>query len=90
MGSDQEEIPLHGGRVTHGIVRIGDTVRRPPTANSEFVRRLLQHLAVKGFGGAPASLGTDAQGRDVLAFIEGDVPTDLGFTTTRRCAKRRC
>ena len=79
MGSDQEEIPLRGGRVTHGIVRIGDTVRRPPTANSEFVRRLLQHLAVKGFGGAPTSLGTDEQGRDVLAFIDGEVPTDLGF-----------
>jgi Phosphotransferase enzyme family len=79
MNGDQNEIPLRGGRVTHGIVRVGDTVRRPPTASSEFVRRLLQHLAVKGFAGAPASLGTDEQGRDVLAFIEGEVPTDLGF-----------
>ena len=79
MGSDQEEIPLRGGRVTPGVVRIGHTVRRPPTANSEFVRLLLQHLAANGFGGAPAALGIDEQGRDVFAFIDGDVPADLGF-----------
>lgn len=79
MSGDQDEIPLRGGRISQGIVRIGDTVRRPPAANSEFVRRLLQHLAAKGFGGAPAFLGTDEQGRDVLTFIDGEVPTDLGF-----------
>lgn len=74
-----DEIPLRGGRVTHGVVRVGDTVRRPPTANSEFVQRLLRHLAATGFGGAPASLGTDDVGRDVLTFIDGEVPADLGF-----------
>jgi serine/threonine protein kinase len=79
MGGGQDEVPLVGGRVTHGIVRVGDTVRRPPTVNSEFVRRLLQHLAARGFDGAPAPLGTDEQGRDVFAFIDGDVPADLGF-----------
>lgn len=79
MCGDQDGIPLRGGRVTPGIVRIGDTVRRPPTTNSEFVRLLLQHLAARGFGAAPACLGTDEQGRDVLAFIDGEVPTDLGL-----------
>jgi aminoglycoside phosphotransferase (APT) family kinase protein len=79
MRGDQDKIPLRGGRVTHGIVRVGNTVRRPRTMNSEFVSRLLRHLAVKGFGGAPASLGIDEQGRDMLAFIDGEVPTDLGF-----------
>jgi Ser/Thr protein kinase RdoA (MazF antagonist) len=79
MSGDQDEIPLRGGRVTHGVVRIGNTVRRPPTANSEFVARLLQHLTAKDFGAAPAYLGTDEQGRDTLSFIEGDVPADLGF-----------
>jgi len=78
-----DEIPLRGGRVTHGIVRVGDTVRRPPTANSEFVLLLLQHLAAKGFNGAPAALGTDEAGRDVLTFIDGDVPPDLGFYEDR-------
>lgn len=79
MRGDENEIPLLGGRVTHDVVRVGNTVRRPPTPNSEFVRRLLQHLTAAGFDGAPASLGTDEQGRDVFGFIDGDVPADLGF-----------
>ncbi|MHB1166899.1 MAG: phosphotransferase [Candidatus Nanopelagicales bacterium] len=79
MHDDRAEIPLRGGRVTQGVVRVGDTVRRPPTANSEFVGRLLQHLAAKGFGGAPVFLGSDERGRDVLTFIDGEVPADLGF-----------
>ncbi len=79
MSGDQNEIPLPGGRVTQGVVRIGDTVHRPPTANSEFVRRLLLHLAARDFDGAPKSLGSDGQGRDVFAFIAGEVPPDLSF-----------
>jgi hypothetical protein len=79
MRGDQDEIPLHGGRVTPGVVRIGDTVRRPPTLNSDFVRRLLQHLAARGFGAAPRWLGTDEQGRDVLSFLDGSVPSELEF-----------
>jgi Ser/Thr protein kinase RdoA (MazF antagonist) len=54
-------------------------VRRPATANSDFIRLLLTHLADKGFSGVPRALGTDEQGRDVFSFIEGDVPADLGF-----------
>ncbi len=79
MSDDQAETPLHGGRITHSVVRVGNTVRRPPTPNSEFVRLLLRHLANRDFEGAPASLGTDEQGRDVFAFLEGDVPADLAF-----------
>jgi Phosphotransferase enzyme family len=70
---------LGGGRTTSGVVRIGDTVRRPRKANSEFVRRVLAHLAVKGFEGVPRSLGSDEAGREVFSFIEGDVPCELGF-----------
>lgn len=73
------EVPLRGGRVTKGVVRVGDTVRRPSTRSSEFVSHLLRHLADGGFGGTPAPLGTDEQGRDVVTFIDGDVPADLGF-----------
>jgi Ser/Thr protein kinase RdoA (MazF antagonist) len=79
MSGNRNELPLSGGRVTPGVVRVGDTVRRPPTANSEFVRRLLQHLAAKGFDGAPTPLGIDEQGRETFTFIDGEVPTDLGF-----------
>ena len=79
MVTSEDEVPLSGGRVTAGVVRVGDTVRRPPAANSDFVRRLLDHLAGRRFDGAPAFLGTDAHGRDILAFIDGVVPADLGF-----------
>jgi aminoglycoside phosphotransferase (APT) family kinase protein len=86
---EHDEIALTGGRVTQSVVRIGDRVRRPPTRNADFVQRLLKHLRARGFDGAPAALGTDADGRDVFTFIEGDVPTDLGFhddATLRRAA----
>jgi|1185.fasta_scaffold53504_2 Ser/Thr protein kinase RdoA (MazF antagonist) len=50
---------------------------RPPALSSDFVHRLLRHLEAAGFDGAPRSLGRDGTGRDVLAWIEGDVPADL-------------
>lgn len=71
------EVPLLGGRTTSGVVRIGDTVCRPSTPNSEFIRCLLRHLAAKGFEGAPAPLGTDEHGRDVFTYLEGAVPAGL-------------
>jgi hypothetical protein len=79
LTEDPHEVPLRGGRTTLGVVRIGKTVRRPPTPNSDFVRRLLRHLAAKGFEGSPPWLGTDEQGRDVLGYIEGEVPADLSI-----------
>jgi Ser/Thr protein kinase RdoA (MazF antagonist) len=72
------EISLIGGRTTAGVVRIGDTVRRPRTANSDFVSRLLMHLEQQGFAGAPRYLGNDALDRDVLTFLPGTVPPELG------------
>lgn len=74
-----EEIPLTGGRITAGVVRIGDTVRRPRGGNAEFASRLLKHLDGVGFKGAPRYLGVDAEGRDVLSFLPGDVPGELGW-----------
>jgi aminoglycoside phosphotransferase (APT) family kinase protein len=70
--------PLPGGRVTPGVVRVGDTVRRPRRANSDFVRRLLQHLRAVGFDAAPAPLGGDAEGREIFSYIDGEVPRELG------------
>ena len=67
--------PLAGGMdSTHAVVRVGDTVRRPPTASSAAVRALLLHLEEVGFDGAPRYLGSDAEGREVLSYIDGDVP----------------
>jgi Ser/Thr protein kinase RdoA (MazF antagonist) len=74
----EAEVPLTGGRAT-SVVRVGDTVRRPPRLNAEFVHALLDHLAEAGFDGAPRFLGTDEQGRDVLSYIEGEVPPELSL-----------
>jgi hypothetical protein len=68
-----DELPLSGGNVTAGIVRVGDTVRRPAGAWTPAVHTLLDHLQRKGFAGAPRRLGVDAQGREILSFAEGAV-----------------
>jgi hypothetical protein len=73
---DGPEIELPAGDVTVGVVRVGDTVRRPPSEASPYVAAYLAHLEVVGFDGAPRYLGRDAQGRDVLTYLEGDVPGD--------------
>lgn len=38
------------------------------------VRALLQHLEQVGFAGAPRHVGIDERDRDVLTWVEGDVP----------------
>ena len=70
------EIALPAGDVTAGVVRVGDTVRRPHQASSELVAAHLGRLEQVGFAGAPRYLGRDAQGRDVLSFVAGEVPGD--------------
>jgi hypothetical protein len=67
------EVPLLGGDVTEGIVRVGDTVRRPLGLHSPLVHALLQHLESVGFAGAPRFLGIDAAGREVLSYVDGEV-----------------
>jgi hypothetical protein len=66
--------PLVGDGVTPGIVRIGDTVRRPLRPSSLTVQAYLAHLREAGFTAAPLPLGVDEQGREVLSFVPGDVP----------------
>jgi Ser/Thr protein kinase RdoA (MazF antagonist) len=79
MEGARAEILLSGGRTTSGVVRLGNTVRRPPRFNAEFIRALLNHLAAVGFAGSPRFLGVDEKGREILSFIEGDVPADLDW-----------
>ncbi|HEY5105970.1 MAG TPA: phosphotransferase [Caulobacteraceae bacterium] len=71
------EEALSGGRMTVGVVRVGDTVRRPPNPNSEFVRGLLRHLEAVGFDDAPRHIGVDEKGREVFAFLPGTAPEEL-------------
>ncbi|MEV4222420.1 aminoglycoside phosphotransferase family protein [Nonomuraea sp. NPDC049725] len=65
------EIPLQGGDVTDGVVRVGDTVRRPVSPATPAVHALLRHLEAAGFEGAPRVLGVDGLGREVLSFLPG-------------------
>ena len=65
---------LIGDGVTQGIVRIGDTVRRPLRPFSLTVQAYLAHLRDAGFTGAPLPFGVDEQGREMLSFVPGDVP----------------
>jgi aminoglycoside phosphotransferase (APT) family kinase protein len=74
-----DEVPLGGGWSVDGVVRVGDTVRRPQTHATQLMRDVLVHLAEVGFDAAPRWLGLDARGRDVLTFLEGET-----FSDTRR------
>lgn len=70
---DGPEEPLSGGDVTEGLVRIGDTVRRPQQPASALVEAMLSFLERAGFDGAPRFLGRDSQGRQALSFVHGEV-----------------
>lgn len=72
----EPEVPLPGGAMTHGVVRVGDTVRRPQCENAAFVHALLEHLEAVGFIEAPRFFGVDDRGREILTFVEGWVPED--------------
>jgi len=65
--------PLDGGQQSSGVVRVGDTVRRPLHRNSEFVHALLRHLGAVGFDGVPRLLGIDDRGREILTYVDGHV-----------------
>ena len=67
------EVPLLGGDVSEGVVRKGDTVRRPLGPNSAVIHAVLQHLEHVGFTGAPRFLGVDDLDREVLTFLPGEV-----------------
>jgi aminoglycoside phosphotransferase (APT) family kinase protein len=61
---------LQGGNITAEVVRIGSTVRRTRSPNSDYVADLLRHLRTVGCA-APAYLGIDEEGRDSFELIEG-------------------
>jgi Ser/Thr protein kinase RdoA (MazF antagonist) len=73
------EIPLHGGNVTAGVVRVGETVRRRAGPWTPAVHALLEHLWSVGFRGAPRPLGIDGQGREIFTYAPGEVPWPTRF-----------
>ncbi|GAA4912554.1 Ser/Thr protein kinase RdoA (MazF antagonist) [Nonomuraea thailandensis] len=75
------EVPLQGGDVTDGVVRVGDTVRRPASMSTPAVHALLRHLEAVGFDGAPRVVGMDEFGREILTFLPGTTGLRLESVT---------
>lgn len=82
----KDEILLTGGRVTQGVVRIGDRVHRPQCANAGFIHNVLNHLEQKNIPFAPRFHGVDEKGREILTFMVGSVPDNLGDYASEQCA----
>ncbi len=93
-----DEIPVHGaGLDDRGLVRVGDTVRRPGGEWSPSVQLLLRDLRDRGFEPAPEPLGRDERGREVLGYLPGHdqgwpmrphILTDAGAHDLGRLARR--
>ena len=56
------------------VVRVGDTVRREAGPWTDTVHELLRHVRARGVRWVPEPLGRDEQGREVLSYVEGEVP----------------
>jgi Ser/Thr protein kinase RdoA (MazF antagonist) len=78
--------PLTGGRYTKGVVRIGDTVRRPASPKSPFTAELLRLFEEREFDRVPRYLGQDDEGRDILTYLDGWVPARYGRWTDEQVA----
>lgn len=75
MGEAIDDVVLHGGVANAGaVVRRGDAVLRPANAHTASIHRFLRAVHDGGFDGASVPLGLEADGRERLRFLEGDVP----------------
>ncbi|HBU81635.1 MULTISPECIES: phosphotransferase [Paenibacillus] len=68
---EHEEI-LNGGNVNK-VVKVGSTVRREAIPNL-YVYELLLYLEKVGYAHSPRYLGADEQGREILSYLDGEVP----------------
>lgn len=69
------EQPLAGGNAAAGVVRIGDTVRKPWGPTTPAVHELMRAVAAAGVD-VPEPLGRDEQGRQILEFVPGPLAMD--------------
>jgi hypothetical protein len=65
--------PLAGGN-TAPVVRVGNTVRRVPGPWTPQVAGLMTGLRAAGVPEVPEHRGLDEQGREIVEFVEGEVP----------------
>ena len=71
---EPDEEVLQGGVANAGaVVRVGADVLRPSNEHSPSILEFLAELRSNGFRGAPDPVGLDADGRERLRFIPGDV-----------------
>lgn len=77
MTSSGDPVPkrLDGGIANAGeVVRVGGHVLRPASRYSGSIHTFLRAVRRAGFEGASLPVGIDADGRERLEFIEGEVP----------------
>ena len=67
----EAETPLPQGGTVTGVVRVGDTVRRPHGPNADYVRAVLRLLEARS-APAPRFLGVDERDRDILGYVDGE------------------
>ncbi|WP_343068582.1 phosphotransferase [Brachybacterium halotolerans] len=76
-GDDAREIPLGGGNASAGVLRVGDTVRKPWLAGTPLVARFTEALRAAGID-VPAHLGRDDRGRQIIEHVPGVLAMDMG------------
>jgi len=69
---NHEEIPFTSGESNQKVVKVGDTVRKEPSENSELVREVMAVLSNNNFQYSPKYLGIDQKGREIMTYIEGE------------------
>lgn len=84
------EIKLLNGKSTAEVVKLNGTVRRSQCESSKFVHQLLLHLEQKRFDRAPRFLGVDDKNREILSFLEGDVPNELRHFSDENLFEAAC
>ncbi|MEZ5206836.1 MAG: hypothetical protein R2690_07600 [Acidimicrobiales bacterium] len=72
---DGVEVEVLAGGVGNAgaVVHVGEHVLRPTSPHTPAIHVLLTHLAAVGFDGALRAVGVEADGRERLVFIPGDV-----------------
>jgi len=83
---DDQELPLEGGNATEGVVRLGDTVRKPWEPTTPAVHELMRTVATAGVD-VPAAMGRDDQGRQILEFVPGTPALDAPPLTLDELAR---
>ena len=83
-----EEIILTGGRTTQEVVLIGDRVFRSIGPNTPFVHHILTFLENAGVHCVPKYMGMETDGnREILSYITGSVPRNLGQFSIEQCCQ---